>query len=77
MAIKILQLYLVLASSFKEFDEFSLSCAIVKIAVSNKTLVKTNISMLPFANRIFKFVTYIILTRNMTHYPKYQIYTLN
>ena len=33
-----------LVSNFKELVEFSLSSAIVKIAVTNKTLVKTNTS---------------------------------
>ena len=28
------------------------------------------------ANMILNFATYIILTRNLTHCPKYQIYTL-
>ena len=49
MTIKILQLCLVLGSIFKELVEFSLSSAIVKIAVANKTLVKTNISKITFA----------------------------
>ena len=77
MAIKILRLCLVLGSSFKEFLEFSLSGATVKIAVTNKTLVKTNIPTVTFYIMIFGFVTYIILTRNLTHYPMYKIYTLN
>ena len=59
MSIKILQLCLVLVSTFKEFVEFSLCgaaqllklrcSAIVEIAVTNKTLVKTNISTVTFA----------------------------
>ena len=40
MSLKILQLYLVLVLTFKEFVEFSLSSAIVKIAVTNKTSIK-------------------------------------
>ena len=80
-----------LVSNFKELVEFSLSDAIAKIAVTNKTLVKTNISTITFCydwNTEIKtfelkmqiwfldFATCIILTRNLTHYPKYQIYTL-
>ena len=48
MSIKILELYLVLGPTFIEFVEFSLSSTIVKIAVTNKTLVKTNISTVTF-----------------------------
>ena len=40
MTIKILRLCLDLGSNFKEFVEFSLSSAFVKIAVTNKTLLK-------------------------------------
>ena len=39
MLIKILQLWLVFVSSFKEFVEFSLSNAIAEIVVTNKILV--------------------------------------
>ena len=75
-----------LVSNFKELVEFSLSKAIIKIAVTNKILVKANISTTTFCydwNTQIKtfdlkmpiwfldFATYIILTRN----PKYQIYT--
>ena len=48
MTIKILQLSLVLDSNFKEFIEYLLSSAIVRIAITNKTLVKTNISSVTF-----------------------------
>ena len=48
MSIKILELYLVLGSIFIELVEFSLSSTIVKIAVTNKTLVKTYISTVTF-----------------------------
>ena len=48
MTIKISQLCLVLSSSFKELVEFSLSSAMVKIVVTNKTLVETNISTVAF-----------------------------
>ena len=54
MTIKILQLCLVLGSSFKEFVEFSLSSAIVEIAVTNKTLFKTNISTATFSQYDFR-----------------------
>ena len=37
-----------LVSNFKELVEFSLSSAIVKIAVTNITLVKTNILTITF-----------------------------
>ena len=40
-----------LVSNFKELVEFSLRGAIVKIAVTNKTLVKTNISTITFRSR--------------------------
>ena len=80
-----------LVSTFKKLVEFSLSSAIVKIAVTNKTLIKTNISTITLCSDwntetktfdlkmpkwFLDFATYIILTRNLTHYPKYQIYTL-
>ena len=80
-----------LVSTFKELVEFSIRSAIVKIAATNKTLIKTNISTITFCSdwntetKTFdlkmpiwfsEFATYIILTRNLTHYPKYQIYTL-
>ena len=101
MSIKILQLDLVLVSTFEEFvADFTLqNSAIGKITVTNKTRVKTNILTASFCSdyknkndiplligtklfdlnmpiRFSDFVTYIILTRNLTHYPKYQIYTL-
>ena len=76
-----------LVLNLKELFEFSLSSAIAKIAVTNKTLVKTNISTITFCYdwntetktfglkmpiRFLDFATYIILTKNLTHYPKYQ-----
>ena len=50
MSIKILQLCLVLVSTFKELVEFSLSSAaqFFKIAVTSKTLVETNILTVTF-----------------------------
>ena len=54
MTMKVSQLCLVLGSSFKEFVEFSLSSAIVKIAITNKTLVKTNISTIAFCQYDFR-----------------------
>ena len=93
-SIKISQLCLVLVPTFKEFVELSLNSAIPKSAVTNKTLVKTNISIEPFptikttkttGTKLFDpkmpiwisdFVTYIVLTKKLTHYPKYQIYTI-
>ena len=39
-----------LVSTFKELVEFSLRSAIVKIAATNKTLVKTNISTITFCS---------------------------
>ena len=48
MSIKTLQLCLVLVPTFTEFVEFSLLSAIVKIAVTNKTLVEGNISTVTF-----------------------------
>ena len=94
MSIKILELCVILVSTFREFVEFSLSSAIVKITVTNKTLVKQIVRRKLFAAikttkttgtkrcdlkmpKIFGLITYIIVTRNLTHYPKYQIYTLN
>ena len=38
-----------LVSTYKELVEFSISSAIAKIAVTNKTLVNTNISTTTFA----------------------------
>ena len=67
-----------LISNFKELIEYLLRSAIVKIAVTNKTLVKTNISTITFCydwNTEIKtfdlkmpiwfldFATYIILTK--------------
>ena len=54
MTITILQLCLVFGSTFREFDEFSLSRAIVKIEVTNKTLVKTNVSTETFCQYGFQ-----------------------
>ena len=54
MTIKILQFCLVLGSRFKEFVEFSLSSAIVKIAVENKTFVKTTIFAVTFCQYNFR-----------------------
>ena len=54
MTITILQLWSVLGLSFMEFVEFSLSSAIVKIAVTNKTLIKTNISTVTFGQYDFR-----------------------
>ena len=50
MSIKILQLWLVLVSTFIELVEFSFSSAIVKIAVTKKTFVETNISKVTFCS---------------------------
>ena len=81
-----------LHSDFKELVEFSLSSAIVKTAVTNKTLVKTNIVTITFcydwkhrnknfwsknANMIFGFCKLHYLDQKFDHYPKYQIYTLS
>ena len=79
MTSKILLLCLVLDSSFKEFVEFSFSSAaqLLKLRLQIQTSLKQTFLQQPFANIIFEFVTYIILTRNLTLYPKYQIYTLN
>ena len=54
MAIKILQLCLFLGSSFKEFVKFLLGSAIVEIAVTNKTLIKTIISTVTFCQYDFR-----------------------
>ena len=59
MSIKILQHCVVLASTFKESVEVSLSSAIVKISVTNKAIVKTSISMLTFC-----------YDKNKTFWPK-------
>ena len=84
MSIKILQLDLVLVSIFKEFVEFLHSSAIVKIAVTNENLVETNISKITFRFDLKMSIIFfgfcnltLFLTRNLTHYPKYQIYTFN
>ena len=77
-----------LVSTSKELVEFSLSSAIVKIAVTNKTLFKTNISTITFCSDwntetktfdskmpigFLDFAAYIILPGNFTLYPNYQI----
>ena len=136
MTIKILQLCLVLVSSFKEFVEFSLNIAamgvgkggqggpmappgfshtlskssqiskilpflvvntgsiligpplkiflptpliaaqFLKLRLQTKPSLKQIFLQEVFANMIFGFVTYINLSRNLTHNPKYQIYSL-
>ena len=70
-----------LVLTFKELVKFSISSAIVKIAVTNKTLVKTNISPITVCSNwntetktfdlkmpiwFLDSATYIILTKNLT-----------
>ena len=78
MTIKILQLCLVLGSSFKELVKFSLSNAaqLLKLRLRTKPTLR-NILTVTVCQYNVRIITYIILTRNLTHYPKYQIYTLN
>ena len=83
MSIKILQPCLVPNSTFKEFPEFSPSSTVQLLKLWLQNLIKSNLSTVTFcfdlndrnktflsenANLIFRYVTYIILTRNLTHH---------
>ena len=72
MTIKILPLCVIVCSSFKEFVEFSLTVvsAIAKMAITNKTLVKTIFSTVTL------FCQYVFRIFNL-HYLNQKFHTLS
>ena len=74
MPIKILQLCLVLVSTFKVFVKFSLSSAaqLLKLWLQTKPSLKQIFRQYPFANMNLGFATYIVLTRNVTQYSRFK-----